>query len=111
MKRIGMAAAAAVALFTAVAGAHAADPNYGTPIAAEAAERTIHICESTRTVGVDKFDTVRFVVRSADGRETSFGWRFDTFGLPVVPLNEIAPAGTIGDRTVLVYVRPQQVGF
>jgi hypothetical protein len=84
--------------------------NHGTPISEFEGIRTILITERTRHVNVNKFESVRFVVRARDGRETSFAWRFDTLGAPVLALADIAPQGLFGDRSIKVYVYAQPIG-
>jgi len=108
MKRIMMACVGVQILMLAAGCSQLSTQNVaslGSPMDPAQAEFTITIKDSTRYVNVWKFDTVNFVVRAADGRETSFGWRFDTFREPIFSLSEIAPAGSLGSRRVEVYVR------
>jgi hypothetical protein len=85
-------------------------PSNGTPIDPAGAELTITITDSTRYVNVYKFDTVKFIIRGSDGRESVFGWRFDTFSLPdPFPLSDIAPAGVSVPRSIQVYVARQPI--
>ena len=81
--------------------------DFGSQVQGSAASRTITIMDSTRYVNVDRFETVRFVIRDATGRESGFAWHFNTFGGRVFQLSEIAPAGFLGERDIRVYVARQ----
>ena len=85
--RYGTAAAALAAALTLAPAAYAAD-------------EVITITPNTKSVGVRAGDTVQF-----NDQQTgqSFTEHFGTEVLPV-DLNQIAPAGALGDQHVKVYV-------
>lgn len=107
MKRT-LIALAAVPLFAfAAVPAYAnfnASPNFGSPSAGAIPDKIIRIGTSTKYANVAPFQTVRFVARGADGNESSFEWRFNTFGPQIIPLADIAPRDYIGNRSVRIYV-------
>lgn len=106
LSRSAIAAAIALGISSPVQADHAAaNPNYGTPVHAAQADREIRISSGTRWANVMRNETVRFVVANAAG-EKSFTWKFDTLGLPVFDLNQVAPEGALGGRRVTVYVGP-----
>jgi hypothetical protein len=106
LSRSAVAAAIAVAVSSPARADHAAaNPNYGTPVHAGQADREIRISSGTRWANVMRNETVRFVVANPAG-EKSFIWKFDTLGLPVFDLNQVAPEGTLGSQRVTVYVGP-----
>lgn len=73
----------------------------GTPIAAQAGQRTITIAPDTAWVNVTAGETVRFIV---DGR--SFAWNFQVSDtVTMFELNRIAPPGMLA-RRIAVYVAP-----
>lgn len=113
MKRILLALACATFLAAAPmaswSNAHAS-PDYGSLATGAVPDRTITIRDSTKYVNVTKFETIRFLVRGADGRESNFVWRFDTLGVPIFPLKDIAPAGLLGNQSPRVYVAMQPIG-
>ena len=78
--------------------------SYGSPSAGTLPDRTIRIDPSTKYANVTVYETVRFLVQGADGRESSFDWRFDTFGTPIVPLAAIAPPEFPRTGAVSIYV-------
>lgn len=78
--------------------------NYGSPSAGTLPDRTIRIHPSTKYANVTVYETVRFLVQGPDGRESSFDWRFDTFGTPIVPLAAIAPMEFPHKGAVSIYV-------
>lgn len=81
--------------------AHAADNAFGTPAAANAAERTVVVGDDTRYINVDDGETVRFV-----HGDQSFTWNFDTARREgVTALGKIAPKG-FGDAAAQVYIAP-----
>ncbi len=92
----------------------AAGPNLGTPVhngvpdhrpRPRDADRTTVIDADTKWINVTGGELVRFVV---DGK--SFSWLFDTYSTsPVFELDEIAPAGMLGDRSIKVYVSPDSL--
>ena len=98
------AAALALALSHAAAGAPAstaADDRYGSPADNMPYDREVRLRADTRSVGVLRYDTIRFV--TDDGRE--FRWRFDTTRpLDVFPLSRIAPSGVVVRPDANVYV-------
>lgn len=65
--------------------------------------RQIVIQPNARWANVTVGEVIRFVVRSADGAESSFTWDFDTFGERNFDLGCVAPEGTL-QRTVTVYL-------
>jgi hypothetical protein len=88
--RYGTAAAALAAALTLAPAAYSAD-------------ETVKITPDTKTVGVYKGETVKFTdVQTGQ----NFTERFDTYK-PTVDLNQIAPAGALGDQHVKVYVWDQ----
>lgn len=85
----------------------AASPDLGTPVHGGSADRTIVLDAGTKWVNVTGGETIRFVI---DGK--SFSWLFDTYGsAPVFDLRKIAPAGTLGDHPIKVYVSPDPLYF
>jgi hypothetical protein len=98
------AAAFALALSHAAAGAPAstaANERYGSPADNMPYDREIRLRADTRSVGVSRYDTIRFVTDG--GRE--FRWRFDTTRpLDVFPLSRIAPADVVVRPDANVYV-------
>jgi hypothetical protein len=104
IRRIPLAAAAALALSgagSALADHGAVNPNLGTPVHAESFDRQIEIGPGTRWANVTRNETVKFVLVNGDGSKSSFVWRFDTLGTPVIDLNALAPAGA---QAVKIYV-------
>lgn len=80
----------------------AASPDLGTPVHEGKADRTIVLDAGMKWVNITGGETIKFVV---DGK--SFLWRFDVYNTsPVFDLNQIAPAGMLGDRAIKVYVEP-----
>lgn len=77
----------------------AASSNYGTPVHAGQANREIRLDSTARWVNVHQNETIRFVVGAQ-----SFMWRFDTLGTRPFDLNQVAPAGMLGDAPITVYV-------
>ena len=109
MKRLTTAFAWVVLVGMLALTAHGASTpgSFGSPTPESEASRTIAIADSTRHVNVDRYETVRFVIKDATGRESSFAWHFNAFGSRVFQLSEIAPAGFLGNREVRVYVARQ----
>ena len=68
-------------------------------------DRVIRVTDRTRYINVMRFETVRFLIGDAQGREQSFDWRFDQFERRVFPLSDIAPSGMLGNRAVQVYIQ------
>ncbi len=106
-------AAASLALGLAMAsstGAAAGDrnslTNYGSLVAGDRIDRTIVLNPDAKYVNVTNGETVKFVVRQADGSERSFAWWFDLFPtVRVIDMSKIAPAGTLV-HDLRVYVAP-----
>ena len=71
--------------------------------AAYSADETVKITPATRSVGVYRGDTVKFVDQQTGH---TFSERFDSEMRPV-DLNKVAPAGALGDQHVTVYVWDQ----
>ena len=71
----------------------------GSPARPSAAQRTIAIDASTRSITVERDEVVRFV---SNGQE--FAWVFKGAS-PSFSLNKVAPAGAL-DRDLVVYVWP-----
>jgi hypothetical protein len=103
------AAAIAIIMFTALAGAPSAlarapaegSDKYGTPAGNMPYDTDIRLSANTRGVSVWRRETVRFV--TAEGRE--FRWRFDTFSqFEVFPLADIAPEGVAVPAGAMVHV-------
>ncbi|MDB5808425.1 MAG: Heavy-metal resistance protein CzcE [Betaproteobacteria bacterium] len=87
--RIGTAAAALAVAMTLAPAAYSAD-------------ETVKITPATHSVGVYRGDTVKFTdVQTGQ----SFNARFDS--ATPTDLNQIAPAGALGDQHVTVYVWDQ----
>ncbi|MDB5808429.1 MAG: hypothetical protein JWN94_551 [Betaproteobacteria bacterium] len=63
--------------------------------------RIIKIKPDTRSIGVYRLETVKFVDEQTG---KSFTWKFDTLHAGNFPLRDIAPAGTLGDQAVQAYV-------
>lgn len=95
-------AAAILSVCTAAVAARAARPDfYGSPAAPTAAQRSVVIAPSTRSVNVKGGETVRFVVS-----DQVFAWQFNVASnVSAIDLRRIAPPGLI-DRKVMVYVAP-----
>lgn len=80
----------------------AANPNLGTPMHDQSADRTIVLGAGAKWVNVTGGETIRFVVGGK-----SFAWRFDTYSTsPAFELDKIAPAGMLDGRSIKVYVSP-----
>jgi hypothetical protein len=71
--------------------------------AAYSADETVNITPATRSVGVYRGDTVKFVDQQTG---QNFTERFDSEMRPV-DLTKVAPAGALGDQRVTVYVWDQ----
>jgi len=104
-KRAAAIVAAATVLLLARAEAAAPDAaadmgRYGSPAHDLFYDREIRLRPDTRSVGVWRLETIRFV--TAEGRE--FRWRFDSIReMDVFPLNRIAP-GDVQVPAATVYV-------
>jgi hypothetical protein len=100
--RNGSKAAVIAAALTIASSAFAApfwqDP--GTASDGTFADEVVKIVPDTKTVGVYRNETVRFI-DAATGQ--SFAWRFDTTE-DVVNLDQVAPAGALGGQHVAAYV-------
>ena len=96
---------AAALLLQAVGSAWSATSSGGSPAAGTLPDRVIRITDQTRYVNVMRFETIRFVLSDAQGRENNFDWRFDQFDRRVFPLSDIAPSGTLANRSVQVYIQ------
>lgn len=104
--RTHLVSLAVAGAFTAAAPAFAnhpmANPNLGTPVHDESADRAIVLDTGTKWVNVTGGETIKFVVGGK-----SFSWRFDTFSTsPVFELDKIAPAGMLDGRSIKIYVSP-----
>jgi hypothetical protein len=82
------------------------DP-WGYAVPDNYAERTVTIDQGTRWVNVTRMETVRFVVKQG-GAQKTFTWRFDGFPRRSFSLNDVAPAGVLGQQQVMVYVGPNR---
>jgi hypothetical protein len=85
--RIGTAAAALAAALTMAPAAYSAD-------------EVVKITPDTKTVGVYKGETVKFI-DAQTGK--NFDYTFDTY-MPTVDLNQVAPDGALGSQHVTAYV-------
>jgi hypothetical protein len=68
-------------------------------------DRTVVIDDKMRSINVREGETIRFLVG-----EKSFAWVFDGYD-EGKDLNQMAPKGTLGNRSIKVYLRavaPQQ---
>lgn len=100
---VSLAIAGAFAVSAPVFANHpAADSNLGTPVHDDgrSADRTIMLDAGMKWVNVTGGEIIRFVVGGK-----SFSWHFDGYN-PAFELNKIAPADTLGDHPVRVYVSP-----
>ncbi|HEU0204655.1 MAG TPA: CzcE family metal-binding protein [Burkholderiaceae bacterium] len=104
------AAAAAVPILLAafpVSAADAAKAQFGEPGLATSFDRTIAVSPGSRWVNVTDGETVRFVIRNAEGTEQSFSWHFSTYpSRGHIDLRALAPADINLDHPVEVYVAP-----
>ena len=70
----------------------------GTAVQAGKADREVTLADGAKHLNVQRDETVKINVGGK-----SFTWRFDTFGLPVIKLSEIAPAD-FGAKDVKIYI-------
>ncbi len=111
--RIVAAGVLTFGLTAANGAASAAEPrnslnNYGALVPVDNAERTIVIQPDARYANVTNGETVKFVVRRADGSAPAFAWRFDLYPTQLtIDLGKIAPAGAL-DHDIRVYIAPDQ---
>jgi hypothetical protein len=80
-------------------------PAAGTAATGTNPDRILRVTEHTKYVTVMPFETVRFVIRDAAGKESSFDWRFDSYGSRVFQLADIAPSGLLGNRSIEVWIQ------
>src|SRR5262245_44298091 len=104
MKRLSLAAAALL-LCSGQQASSGDTPQPRISATGTIPDRTIRVTDQTRYVNVARFETVRFIVIDAKGQEASFDSRFDQFDRRVFPLADIAPSGTLGNRSVQVYIQ------
>ena len=82
---------ASIALLCVVlpSSAHSVKDPLGTAVAESTSARVIPITASTKTVNVQRHETVRFVNPAGQ----SLTWHFYTLNHPTIDLRDIAPAG------------------
>ncbi len=74
------------------------DNPLGTAVQAGKADREVTLADGAKYLNVRHNETVKINVGAK-----SFTWRFDTLGLPVIKLSEIAPSD-IDAKNVTIYV-------
>lgn len=102
----GVVVVAALGTVSTAYADHPAVPGeLGTAVHKGGADRDILVNPGTRTLSVNKNETVRFIVGGK-----SFMWKFDTLGTPVIDLDRLAPQGALGGQSVRVYVSEEYTG-
>lgn len=94
-----------------ISGTSSAMSSLGTPIHDDdrAARRTIVIDSNTRSVYVFEDQTVKFVVKTAQG-EKQFSWKFNTLHSRI-NLNDVAPDGILNNASITAYVASDPDGI
>jgi len=106
--RIAVASLGLMGAFAAAPLALAGQPHEGLPEQAHrggAVDRTVVIDDTTKWINVTEGETIRFLVG-----QKSFAWLFDRYDQGS-DLNQMAPKGMLGNRSIKVYVGgvlPQQ---
>lgn len=74
----------------------------GNPVPVSGSQQTIELQPGTRYLNIEQGQTLKFVAKGK-----AFAWNFDTFGLPVFNLSDIAPKD-VDVGNVRVYISPDR---